>query len=260
MVSSALMDLRIVLGLALMLVSPAWSQPAASAGPDFQARMSAASHSYEELDYERALEQLDAAKAAARDDRERGRVATFRGLVLADLGRRQEALTAFKEGLSLLPDASLPVKVSPKVSRDFEEVRRTVQRDLARSPPPPPDAPRAMTDVPSEQPPPPGVVPSAAQAEVHPARSMPVLPLALVGGSVVFGSVGGFFGLKSRSNVNAARDDAFYSDRSAHLDSARGQALVANVLLGAAVTAAAGAAVTWFLTDDPPSPRTEVSP
>ncbi|RKH68421.1 tetratricopeptide repeat protein [Corallococcus llansteffanensis] len=254
------MDLRIVLGLALMLVSPAWSQPAASAGPDFQARMSAAAHAYEELDYERALEQLDAAKAVARDDREWGRVATFRGLVLADLGRRQEALDAFKEGLSLLPDANLPVKVSPKVSRDFEEVRRTVQRDLARSPRPPPDAPRAMTDAPPEQPPPPAFVPSAAQAEVRPTRSLPVLPLALLGGGVVLGGVGGYLGLQSRSNVNAARDDVFYSDRTAHLDSARGQSLAANVLLGAAVTAAAGAAVTWLLTDSPPSPRTEVSP
>jgi hypothetical protein len=60
--------------------------------------------------------------------------------------------------------------------------------------------------------------------------------------------------------VSAARADDFYDDRTAHLDSARGQALTANVLLGVAVTAAAGAAVTWFLTRDTPSPRAEVSP
>ncbi|WP_233597109.1 MULTISPECIES: hypothetical protein [Corallococcus] len=60
--------------------------------------------------------------------------------------------------------------------------------------------------------------------------------------------------------MNAAREDDFYSDRTAHLDSARGQALAANILLGAAVTAAAGAAITWLLTGDSPSPRTEVSP
>ncbi|RKH15830.1 tetratricopeptide repeat protein [Corallococcus praedator] len=248
------MDLRIVLGLALMLVSPAWSQPAASAGPEFQARMSAASHAYEELDYEHALEQLDAAKTVARDSRERGQTAIFRGLVLADLGRRQEALASFKNGLSLLPDASLPVKVSPKVSRDFEEVKRTVQEELTRSPRPPSDAPNAMPDAQV------ALVPPRAQAEVRHTRSMPVLPLALLGGGVVLGGVGGYFGLQSRSNVNAARDDAFYSDRTAHLDSARGQALAANVLLGAAITAAAGAAVVWLLTDDPPTSRTEVSP
>ncbi|RYZ39137.1 MAG: tetratricopeptide repeat protein [Myxococcaceae bacterium] len=246
------MDLRIVLGFALMLVSPAWSQPATSAGPDFQARMSTASHAYEELDYERALEQLDAAKAVARDSGERGRVAIFVGLVLADLGRRQEALASFKDGLSLLPDASLPVKVSPKVSRDFEEVRRTVQRELTRNPRPPSDAPQAMPDA---RTPPPG-----ARAEVRSTRSTPVLPLALLGGGVVLGGLGGYFGLQSRSHVNAARDDAFYSDRTEHLDSARGQALAANVLLGAALTAAAGAAVTWLLMDAPPSSRTEVSP
>ncbi|MHA7631622.1 hypothetical protein [Corallococcus sp. M7] len=251
------MDLRIVLGVSLMLVSPAWSQPAASPAPDFQARMSAASQAYEELDYELSLEQLDAAMGVARVSGERGRVAILRGIVLADLGRRQESLASFKEGLSLLPDASLPVKVSPKVSRDFEEVRRNVQRELARNPRPPPDVPVAIADAQPEPAPSPGLVPAPAREEV---RRTPVLPLALLGGGVVLGGIGSYVGLQSRSNVNAARDDAFYSDRSAHLDSARGQALAANILLGAAVTAAAGAAVTWLLSDAPSSTRTEVSP
>ncbi|RKG78156.1 hypothetical protein [Corallococcus terminator] len=254
------MDLRIVLGLALMLGSPAWSQPAASAGPDFQARMSAASHAYEELDYEHALQQLDAVNLVARDSRERGQVAIFRGLVLADLGRRQESLASFKDGLTLLPDASLPVKVSPKVSRDFEEVRRTVQRELTRNPRPPSDTPHALSDAQLARTPAPEFAPPGVQAEVQRTRAMPVLPMALLGGGVVLGGLGSYFGLQSRSNVNAARDDAFYSNRTAHLDSARGQALAANVLLGAAITAAAGGAITWLLTDDPPSPRTEVSP
>ncbi|RKH63164.1 hypothetical protein [Corallococcus aberystwythensis] len=251
------MDLRIVLGVALMLVSPAWGQPATSSGPDFQARMSAASQAYEELDYEHSLEQLDAAKAVARDGGEQGRVAILRGIVLADLGRRQEALASFKEGLSLGPDASLPVKVSPKVSRDFEEVRRNVRRELALNPRLAPDAPLAILPEPS---PAPGLVPPLAKPEVRRTHSMPVLSLALLSGGVVLGGIGGYFGLQSRSNVSAARDDAFYSDRAAHLDSARGQALAANVLLGAAVTAAAGAAVAWLLAGDSPSPRTEVSP
>ncbi|MCY1032733.1 hypothetical protein OV207_14785 [Corallococcus sp. BB11-1] len=150
--------------------------------------------------------------------------------------------------------------MSPKVSRDFEEVRRTVQRELAPGSRPPSDAPHAMPDARLARTPPPGLVPSGARAEVGRTRSMPVLPLALLGGGVLLGGFGGYFGLQSRSNVNAARDEVFYSNRTAHLDSARGQAIAANVLLGAAVTAAAGAAVTWLLMDDPPSPRTEVSP
>lgn len=242
------MDLRIVLGVALMLVSPAWSQPP---GPDFQARMSAASQSYEELDYEHALEQLDAAKAVARDDGERSRVAVLQGIVLADLGRRPESLSAFKQGLSLVPDAQLPVKVSPKVSRDFEDVRKNVQRELARGHRTPPDAPVAMTE--ARPAPAPDFVPTPPREEVRSARSVPVLPLALLGGGVVLGGLGSVVGLQSRSNVNAAREDDFYSDRAAHLDSARGQALVANILMGTAVAAAAGAAVTWLHS-------TEVSP
>ncbi|WP_163989001.1 hypothetical protein [Pyxidicoccus caerfyrddinensis] len=257
------MDLRIVLGLVLMLVSPAWSQPAASTGPSFQDLMSAATRAYDELDFEHALEELDAATLAARDDDERARAIIYRGFVLADLGRRQESLAAFRAGLALRPAASLPVKVSPKVTRDFEDVRKSVQREQARKPRPPADAPRAVPDAQLAQTrPSPVLVPSApmAEADVRPARSTPVLPIALLGAGAVLGGAGGYFGLKSRSNVNAARDDDFHDDRVSHLDSARGQALAANVLLGAAVTAAAGAAVTWLLTRDTPSSLAEVSP
>ncbi|QRO00823.1 hypothetical protein JRI60_18210 [Archangium violaceum] len=255
------MNLRIVLGLVLMLASPAWSQPSASTASDFEGRMEAAARAYEDLDYERALGVLESASILARDDGERARVAIYRGLVLGDLRRRQESLAAFRAGLTLRPDASLPVKVSPKVARDFENVRREVQRELARKPRPPSDAPRAVPDAKLAQTPAPALVPSTgAEAEVRTSRSTPVLPLALLGAGAVLGGVGGYFGLKSRGNVSDAREAAFYSDRQAHLDSARGQALAANVLLGAAVTAAAGAAITWFLADRTPSPQAEVSP
>ncbi|NMO15110.1 tetratricopeptide repeat protein [Pyxidicoccus fallax] len=247
------MDPRIALGLVLMLVSPAWSQSASA--QDFEGRLSAATRAYEDLEYEQALEQLADANVMARDDGDRARVAIYRGLVLADLGRRQEALSAFRAGLTLRPDASLPAKVSPKVSSDFEEMRRQVQREQARGSRPPADAPRSMPDARLARTPPPG-----AQGEVRSTRSTPVLPLALLGTGAVLGGVGGYFGLKSRSNVSAARDAAFHSDRKAHLDSARGQALAANVLLGAAVTAAASAAITWFLSEKDASPRAEVSP
>lgn len=255
------MDLRIVLGLVLMLVPPAWSQPSASTASDFEGRMAATARAYEDLDYEHALQELDGASLLARDDGERARVAIYRGLVLGDLRRRQASMAAFRAGLMLRPDASLPVKVSPKVARDFEDVRREVQRELALNPRPPSDAPRAVPGAKLAQTPASGLVPSAgAEAEVRASRSTPVLPLALLGTGAVLGGVGGYFGLKSRGNVSDAREAAFYSDRQAHLDSARGHALVANVLLGAAVTAAAGAAITWFLADRTPSPRAEVSP
>ncbi|ATB38533.1 hypothetical protein CYFUS_003968 [Cystobacter fuscus] len=252
------MDLRIVLGLVLMLASPAWSQPSASTAPDFEGRMAATARAYENLDYEHALQELEGASRLARDDGERARVAIYRGLVLGDLRRRQASRAAFRAGLMLRPNASLPVKVSPKVASDFEDVRREV---LALNPSPPSDAPRAVPDAKLAQTPASGLVPpGGAEAEVRASRSTPVLPLALLGAGAVLGGVGGYFGLQSRGNVSNAREAAFYSDRRAHLDSARGQALVANVLLGAAVTAAAGAAVTWFLADRTPSSRVEVSP
>ena len=73
------MDLRIVLGLVLTLVSPAWGQPSASARPDFQGRISAAARAYGELDCEHALERLEEANVAARDAGERCTLAAFDG-------------------------------------------------------------------------------------------------------------------------------------------------------------------------------------
>jgi hypothetical protein len=63
---------------------------------------------------------------------------------------------------------------------------------------------------------------------------------------VVAGSVGSYFGLRSQANIQDARDANPGSEQVAHLDEARGQALAANILFGVAVTAAAGAVITWF--------------
>jgi chemotaxis protein histidine kinase CheA len=106
------------------------SAPAEERSPEFQRYLLAASHLYENLEYERALEQLASARRFAHGVEDDVIIALYEGLILADLGK-QEFLAAFKAALFLQPDAKLPVKVSPKVEQDFEAVRAEVRKELA---------------------------------------------------------------------------------------------------------------------------------
>jgi hypothetical protein len=53
------------------------------------------------------------------------------GIVLADMGREEKALTAFKTGFGIDLDAKLPVDVGPKVLAVAEKARANVRKLLA---------------------------------------------------------------------------------------------------------------------------------
>jgi tetratricopeptide (TPR) repeat protein len=91
----------------------------------------AASRLYQTLEYERALEQLKRARAASSGVADDAAIARYEGVVLFDMGKRDDALAAFREALYLEPDATLPLKVSPKISEAFEAARVKVKRELA---------------------------------------------------------------------------------------------------------------------------------
>ncbi len=102
-----------------------------ASGGTFQRRLERAEQLYELLEYEKALNWLSQAKQVASTIEEQVKVALYRGIVLADLGRRKQALVEFRAGLSLRPESGLPVQVAPKVQRDFESVRKQVLRKQA---------------------------------------------------------------------------------------------------------------------------------
>lgn len=91
----------------------------------------AASRLYQTLEYERAIEQLKRARAASSGVADDAAIARYEGVVLFDMGKRDDALAAFREALYLEPDAALPLKVSPKISEAFEAARVKVKRELA---------------------------------------------------------------------------------------------------------------------------------
>ncbi len=255
-----------ILWVFVLLPAPAQGQPAppsAQADSEFQLRMSTAARLYQELEYERALEQLKRARALARGVDQDVTIELYEGIILADMGRREEALAAFKTALLLKPTAQLPVRVSPKVAADFEAVRQEVlriqQQEAQRAQPrpaPPEDAPVRPPEKPApvvkvEPPPSQPLVPERLEQR---SRPVPVLPLTLLGTGVVAGGLGGYFGLQSRSQVRTAREAEFYDVRAQHLDDARKQARVANLLFVVASAAATGAVITNFTRADEPHP------
>ncbi len=275
-----------LLVLALLWVgSPLRSAHAAN---DFKRYLTAAVRLYESLEYERALKQLERAKRVARGVEEDVSIAIHEGIILAEMGRWQEARDTFKTALLLSPEAKLPLRVSPKVEVEFEKQRERARQELDRmqdadkggavatskpgqkkpastsgpvvapsvgpEPTPQVPAPTASTDRPEQKSEPVGaLVPSAPPSpaltptvEARP-RRLPVVPLALVGAGAVAGGLGTYFGLSSQGQVEAARTAEFQDDFLSHHQQARSSATAANVLLGTAGLAVAGAVVTWFL-------------
>jgi hypothetical protein len=134
---------------------------APSQGSEFQTYLNAAMRLYQTLEYEQALERLARARRHAQGVEDDAIVSLYEGIIHADMGRKEQSRAAFRDGLLLLPDADLPVKVSPKVQRDFEAVRQEVRRELdalhakqeTQKPPPDPTPQEPQELTPSSPPP-----------------------------------------------------------------------------------------------------------
>jgi hypothetical protein len=115
--------------------------------PNTTRYLRAAAAAYDSLDYERALEQIHHARADAQGVEDDTAIALYEGVILADMGRSDEARDAFRAALMLEPNSPLPARVSPKVVALFDSVRAEVNKRLAAEPPalrasaPPPPAP-----------------------------------------------------------------------------------------------------------------------
>ncbi|WP_147451107.1 hypothetical protein, partial [Corallococcus llansteffanensis] len=194
----------IVLSLVVVLlggtVSIPWEVRAEAQQGMVQKHVRSASKFYDDLEYERALEQLTQARRYSTGEADDVLLSLYEGAVLADLGRTEASITAFRAALLLQPEAKLPVKVSPKVERRFEEVRQQVQRDLAK---------QAASDVavgaPSGNPP---AVEPGAQARAAEERPAVVASQATPDGQPVSSPLGaevsGRSGLRERAWIPAA--------------------------------------------------------
>jgi tetratricopeptide (TPR) repeat protein len=102
----------------------------------------AAHRLYEELEYESALEELGHARRLSLSTKDAVAISLYEGVILANLGKKEASIVAFKAALVLQPEAKLPMKVSPKVQQQFETVREEVKRERAKQ-----DAERPVAEV-----------------------------------------------------------------------------------------------------------------
>lgn len=135
----------------------------ALAQADFQGCLGKAVYLYEELDYERALDELQKVRRLARTVEQEVAVSLQEGIVLGDMGQREQSQAAFKKALFLSPEANLPLKVSPKLMEDFELARAQVRAELR-------DSSAAAASMPAMAAPIPIVEPPGAGASKPPMR------------------------------------------------------------------------------------------
>lgn len=118
--------MRLAMAMCLLLTLSAQAQ---SAG--VKKFLTAAIALYESLEYEKALTQLQKARAKAKGPDDESSIAILEGIVLADMGKEERAVAAFKVAFGMDLEAKLPVEVSPKVAAVAERARAMVRRILA---------------------------------------------------------------------------------------------------------------------------------
>jgi tetratricopeptide (TPR) repeat protein len=86
---------------------------------------------YENLEYEKALKQLDKARLKSGGTEDDASISLVEGIIYAEMGKEDKADTAFRTGFALDPDVKLPVEVSPKVEKVANKARDKVKKMLA---------------------------------------------------------------------------------------------------------------------------------
>jgi hypothetical protein len=220
---------RRTLLLAVLLVLPLPAQ--AQNDSALQGYLFSVRRLYESLEYEQALGQIARAKRFASTVHDDVILSLYEGIILADLNRWDESAATFKAGLFLLPNAPLPITVSPKVKEHFEAVRQEVLREIAAakesaqpfpSNPPPPGAERSLAeaqspragDAPSEKKPAPkrtertsvaaDAVPTASSTAAERGLLRPQVLIPAIGGGVLM-AAGGTSWAVSRRELSRLR-------------------------------------------------------
>lgn len=117
--------------LAALFLALAVASTAHAQSSDAQRYLLAASRLYENLEYERALDQLKKARGVSGGVDDDVAIALYEGVILAEMGKQEDGIAAFKEGLYLKPEAKLPVKVAPKIEQLFLSTKNDVLKELA---------------------------------------------------------------------------------------------------------------------------------
>jgi hypothetical protein len=144
--------------------SPAFAQAPAKANP----YLDPAARLYQNFEFQDALRTVERALAwPSNTPEEEVRAAMLEGVIVAQLGKADRAVGAFKRALVVDPAAKLPFTVSPKVSRLFAQAKAELAK-MPKKPEPPPVVAAVAPPAPVVQPP----VPA-------PPKPAPVVPPAV---------------------------------------------------------------------------------
>jgi tetratricopeptide (TPR) repeat protein len=88
---------------------------------------------YENLEYAKALAQVQKAKSKAKTPDDEARCGVIEAIVLADMGKDDKASKAFQEAFAIDPELKLPVAVAPKIAAIADKAREQVKKLLAPS-------------------------------------------------------------------------------------------------------------------------------
>lgn len=86
---------------------------------------------YENLEYGKALAQVQKARSKAKTSDDEARCSVLEAIVLADMGKDDKASKAFQEAFAIDPDLKLPVAVAPKIAAIADKAREQVKKLLA---------------------------------------------------------------------------------------------------------------------------------
>jgi tetratricopeptide (TPR) repeat protein len=153
------------IALALLAAPLAAAPKSASRPGEGKKYLDAAIKLYSAFEFERALAQLDKARAHSESPEMDVSIALYEGIVQLELGHDEQAEAAFKTALSLNENAVLPTRVSPKVQALFDNLKATMSEAEEKvqpqprpepqpAPEPPPSAPRPAVKQPYSSGPP----------------------------------------------------------------------------------------------------------
>jgi len=101
--------------LMLLALLPTLALAAGSA--EVKKYVSSAIALYENLEYEKALKQLDKARLKSSGTEDDAAISLVEGIIYAEMGKEDKATTAFRTGFALDPDVKLPVECRPRWRR-----------------------------------------------------------------------------------------------------------------------------------------------
>jgi tetratricopeptide (TPR) repeat protein len=117
----------LVFALSLATATTAFAQQS----PEVTKYLQASIALYENLEYAKALAQVQKAKTKAKSPDDEARCSVLEAVVLADMGKDEKASKAFQEAFSIDPELKLPVAVAPKIQALSEKAREQVKKMLA---------------------------------------------------------------------------------------------------------------------------------